>query len=90
MVPLVVQSTIPSNLPKPAMPDANAMDLTRSKLTVQECERRHTQGLCFYCGLAGHITSSCPFKPSGRHIRTIQKASTAQPTEDASQDQGKA
>ena len=73
----VVQSTVPFNLPKPAISDANAMDLTRSKLTVQERERCHTQGLCFYCDLPGHITSSCPFKPSGRHIRTIQEASTA-------------
>ena len=37
-VPSVVQSTVPSNLPKPAMPDPNAMDLTHSKLTVQERE----------------------------------------------------
>ena len=66
------------------MPDANAMDLTRSKLIVQERECRRTQGLCFHCGLAGHITSSCPFKPSDGHIRTIQEVSTAQPTQDAS------
>ena len=59
------------------MPDPNAMDLTRSKLTVQERECCHTQGLCFYCDLARHITSSCPSKPSGEHIRTIQEASTA-------------
>ena len=71
------------------MPDANAMDLTRSKLTVQEHERCRTQGLCFYCDFASHITLSCPFKPSDEHIRTIQKASTAQPTQDAYQDQGK-
>ena len=75
-VPSVVQSTIPSNLPKPAMPDANAMDPTRSKLTVQERERCCTQGLCFYCGLAGHITLSCPFKPSSKHIKTIQELLT--------------
>ena len=76
----VVQSTVPSNLPKLAMPDTNAMDLTCSKLTVQERERCCTQGLCYYYGFAGHITSSCPFKPSDEHIRTIQEASTAQPT----------
>ena len=59
------------------MPDANVMDLTRSKFTVQERERCRTQGLCFYYGLAGHITSSCLSEPSGGHIRTIQEASTA-------------
>ena len=53
------------------MPDAIAMNLTRSKLTVQERERCRTQSLCFYCGFAGHITSSYPFKPSGGHIKTI-------------------
>ena len=89
-VPAIFQSIIPTTLPKAVMPDANAMDLTRSKLTVQERERCRTRGLCFYCGLAGHITSSCPSKPSGRHIKTIQEALTAQPTQHASQDQGKA
>ena len=89
-IPSIVQSTVPSNLPKPAMPDANTTDLTRSKLTVQEREHCRTQGLCFYCGFAGHITLSCPSNPSGGHIKTIQEVSTAQPTQDASQDQGKA
>ena len=78
--PSIVQGTIPSTSPKPAMPDANAMNLTRSKLTVQEHERCRTQGLCFYCGLAGHITSTCSSKPSNRHIRIIQECSTAQLT----------
>ena len=72
------------------MPDTNAMDLTRSKLTVQERERCRTQDLCSYFGLAGHIISFCSSKPSDGHIRTIQEVSTAQPTQDASQDQGKA
>ena len=72
------------------MPDANAMNLTRFKLTVQERDHCRIQDLCFYCGLTGYITSSCPFMPSGEHIRTIQEASTAQPTQDASQGQGKA
>ena len=72
------------------MPDANAMNLTRSKLNFQEHEHCRTQGLCFYCGPAGHITLSYPPKPFGEHIRTIQEASTTQPTQHASQDQGKA
>ena len=72
------------------MSDSNAMDLTRSKLTAQEHERCHTQDLGFYCGLAGHITSSYASKPSSGHIRTIQKGSTVQPTHDASKNQGKA
>ena len=42
-----IQTTICSTPPKLAMPDANAMDLARFKLTVQERERCRTQGLCF-------------------------------------------
>ena len=72
------------------MPDANAMDLTRFKLAVQKHERCCTQGLCFYCSLAGHIILFCPSKPSGEHTKAIQKALTAQPTQNASQDQEKA
>ena len=51
------------NLPapsKPTTPDANAMDLTHSKLIPQEKERCCTLGLCFYCGLKGHTTFTCP------------------------------
>ena len=62
------------NLPaffKPTTPDANAIDLTHSKLTSQEKERRRTLGLCFYCGLESHTTFTCPLKPTKAHVRTI-------------------
>ena len=84
------QTTVCSTPPKPTMPDANAMDLACFKLIVQERECCRTQGLCFYNSLASHITSSCLSKPSDEHIRTIQEGSTAQPTQNAFQDQGKA
>ena len=80
------------NLPvpsKPTTPDANAMDLTHSKLTLQEKERRCTLGLCFYCGLKGHTTFTCPSKTTKAHVRIIQETPATQPTSDSTQDQGK-
>ena len=53
---------VTSVVPRPRSP--NAMDLSKSKLTPQERERRRTQGLCFYCGNPGHVSTSCPNKPS--------------------------
>ena len=55
------------NLPAPSKPttsDTNAMDLTHSKLTPQEKKRCCILGLCFYCGLEGHTTFTCPLKPT--------------------------
>ena len=77
---------------KPATSDANAMDLTRSKLTVEEKKRCQTKELCFYCGQAGHQTFSCPLKPANTYVWAIQNTqdtSAAQPTPDTPQDLGK-
>ena len=71
MSSLAINLLVPS---KPTTPDANAMDLTHFKLTLQEKERRRTLGLCFYCGLKGHNTFTCPFKPTKGYVRTIQEA----------------
>ena len=65
------------------------MDLTHSKLTPQEKKRRRTLGLCFYCGLEGHTTFTCPFKLTKAHVRTIQEAPATQPTLEPTQDQEK-
>ena len=62
------------------------MDLTYSKLTPQEKERRCTLRLCFYCGLEGHTTFTCPLKPTKAHARTIQEAPATQPTSEPTQD----
>ena len=77
------------NLPtssEPTTPDANAMDLTHSKLTPQEKERHSTLGLCFYCGLEGHTNFTCSLKPTKAHVRTIQEAPATQPTSEPTQD----
>ena len=44
------------------------MDLSsnRKKLTPEERNRRITEGLCLYCGGAGHIANLCPNKQNGR------------------------
>ena len=71
------------NLPvpsKPTTPDAYAMDLTHSKLIPQEKERRCTLGLCFYYGLKGHITFTCPSKPTKADVKIIQEVLATQPT----------
>ena len=80
------------NLPapfQPTTPDANAMDLTHSKLTLQGKVRRCTLGLCFYCGLEGHITFTCLSKLTKAHVRIIQEAPATQPTSDSTQNQEK-
>ena len=74
---------------KPITPDDNIMDLTHSKLTPQEKERRRILGLCFYCGLKGHTTFTCPLKPTKAHVRTIQEVPATRPTLEPTQDQGK-
>ena len=89
----LARTSLPAiNLPvpsKPTTPDANAMDLTHSKLIPQEKERHGTLRLCFYYSLEGHTTFTCPFKPTKAHVRTIQEVLATQPTSKPTQDQGK-
>ena len=42
--------------------DPEPMQLGRSRLSVEEKRRRRTEGLCLYCGGAGHRVASCPVK----------------------------
>ncbi|XP_034047298.1 multidrug resistance-associated protein 1-like [Thalassophryne amazonica] len=35
------------------------MQLGRTRLTIEERQRRKDQGLCFYCGQAGHVVTEC-------------------------------
>ena len=65
------------------------MDLIHSKLTSQEKRRHCTLGLCFYCGLNGYTTFTCPLKPTKAYVRTIQEALATQPTSDPTQNRGK-
>ena len=65
------------------------MNLTHSKLTPQEKKRCCTLGLCFYCGLKGHTTFTCPLKLNKAHVKIIQEAPAIQPTSEPTQDQEK-
>ena len=79
------------NLPVPSKPatlDANAMDLTHSKLISQEKKRHCTLGLCFYYSLKSHTTFTCPSKSTKAHVRIIQEVLATQPTSEPTQDQG--
>ncbi|KAF7700276.1 hypothetical protein HF521_003234, partial [Silurus meridionalis] len=38
------------------------MEIGRRHLSTSEKERHHSQGLCLYCGKAGHMAATCPAK----------------------------
>ncbi len=42
--------------------DVEPMQLGRLRLTLQQRQERLTQGLCLYCGKAGHFVLQCPLK----------------------------
>lgn len=55
----------PEVLPTPTLDDAEPMEIgsIRSKLSKGEREQRRGCGLCFYCGVTGHLISLCPTCP---------------------------
>ncbi len=46
--------------------DSEPMQVGRAHLSREEKERRRNQGLCLYCGAAGHIAAQCPVKAKAR------------------------
>jgi hypothetical protein len=46
--------------------DHEPMQVGRARLSREEKERRRSQGLCLYCGAAGHFAYSCPVKGQAR------------------------
>lgn len=44
--------------------EEDPMQLSRTRLSPAERQRRITQRCCLYCGQAGHFISSCPVKES--------------------------
>ena len=86
------QAVIPVITFKPATPDTNAIDLTRSKLTAKKKQCCRTEGLYFYCGQVCYQTFFGPIKLANKHVKTIQNIQdtpAAKPTPDSSQDLGK-
>jgi hypothetical protein len=46
--------------------DHEPMQVGRARLSREERERRRSQGLCLYCGGAGHYAYNCPVKGPAR------------------------
>ncbi len=46
--------------------DPEPMQVGQARLSREEKERRRSQGLCMYCGAAGHFASHCPVKEQAR------------------------
>ncbi len=46
--------------------DPEPMQVGRAHISREEKERRRNQGLCLYCGTAGHIAAQCPVKAKAR------------------------
>jgi hypothetical protein len=46
--------------------DHEPMQVGRARLSREERERRRSQGLCLYCGGAGHYAYNCPVKGQAR------------------------
>ncbi|ROJ24008.1 hypothetical protein DPX16_23569 [Anabarilius grahami] len=52
-------------------PASYEMQIDKSRLPSAERQRRLTQGLCFYCGLHGHLRSECPTRPVRSMVSVI-------------------
>ncbi len=46
--------------------ESEPMQMGRSRLSLEEKRRRRNEGLCLYCGAAGHIAAQCPVKARTR------------------------
>ena len=46
--------------------DPEPMQVGRARLSREERERRRSQGLCLYCGGAGHFSYNCSVKGQAR------------------------
>lgn len=51
-----------SPLSRVAASDEAPMQLSSSRTNAAEQRRRRQEGLCFYCGQAGHMVSKCPVR----------------------------
>ncbi len=47
-------------------PEVEPMQVGRTRLAVEEKQRRLNQQLCFYCGKSGYFTAACPLKARAR------------------------
>ncbi len=47
------------------------MQMGRPRLSLEEKRRRRNEGLCLYCGAAGHIAAQCPVKASVTAVKGL-------------------
>ncbi len=62
---------IASASPSRSLPAPEPMITDSYHLSVPERSRRLTQGLCLYCGSAGHQLRTCPIRPPRPAVSTI-------------------
>ncbi len=62
IIPANQTSPIPNPAPSTVQPNSEPMQLGVTKLSTEERSRRLIHNLCFYCGEAGHVKSTCPLK----------------------------
>lgn len=55
--------------PPVPVPEDEAMQLGRTKLSLEEKQRRRREGLCLYCGLPGHMAKLCTLKDQAHQLR---------------------
>ena len=48
----------------------------RGPLTREEKQRRRTQGLCLYCGKAGHLVKDCQAPGKKSHPTPVKQITT--------------
>ncbi len=65
--------------PSRPLPVPEPMITDSYHLSVPERSHRLTQGLCLYCGSAGHQLRTCPIRPTRLAVSTIQKGKDTYP-----------
>ncbi len=48
------------------------MQIDQTRLSPSERQRRMTQGLCLYCGVGGHVISTCSIRPPRPMVSVIK------------------
>lgn len=63
---------LPAPPPESSPTTDEPMQLGRMRLTLEERQRRLREGLCIYCGQAGHILLNCPTRPKDLAHRPLE------------------
>ena len=62
---------VPAPSWSPASSDPEPMLIGGTRLSQAEKDRRRREGLCYYCGKAGHLRASCPDCPGNGRPRQV-------------------